>query len=116
MSEVDAWFSDCDNPQVALMQKVRRAILAADPRMTESIKWKTPTFEYRGPMASINPRAKKFVSLMFHRGAEIPGKFPSLEGDGMQARSMKILDEADLATKTAELTRLSRAWCDSREQ
>lgn len=116
MSDVDAWFAESDNPHVELMRKVRLAILAADPRMTESIKWKTPTFEYRGPMASINPRAKKFVSLMFHRGAEIPGNFPSLEGEGMQARAMRILDEADLAAKTAELTRLSRAWCDLREQ
>lgn len=116
MSEVDEWLSECGNPQVELMRKVRSSILGADSRISECIKWKTPTFECRGPMASFNPRAKKFVSLMFHRGAEIPGDFPSLEGEGPQARSMRILDEADLAGKTAELTRLTRAWCDLRER
>lgn len=34
-----------------------------------------------GNIASFSP-AKNFVSLMFHRGAELPGKHPRLEGDG----------------------------------
>jgi hypothetical protein len=36
---------------------------------------------FNGNIASFNP-AKNFVSLLFHRGAEIPGDHPRLEGDG----------------------------------
>ena len=52
---------------------------------------------------------------MFHKGAEIPGDFPNLEGDGKEARSMKFTDADDLADKTAELQAVVRAWCDARD-
>lgn len=58
------------------MRRAREIILAADDRVTESIKWKTPTFAYEGNIASFNP-AKNVVSLLFHRGAEIPGEPPA---------------------------------------
>ena len=90
-TEVDAWFAARDHPLTDAMQLARRLILEADPRVTESIKWKTPTFSFQGNIVSFNP-AKKLVSLLFHRGAEIPGQFPRLEGDGRLARVMRFAD------------------------
>lgn len=110
--EVDDWFDAYDLPQKALMQAVRAAMLAADPRLGETIKWKTPTFTCKGNLASFNPRSKKHVSLLVHNGARIPGDFPSLEGAGEEARTMKFVDAADLEAKRAELQRLVVAWCD----
>jgi uncharacterized protein YdhG (YjbR/CyaY superfamily) len=51
-AEVDAWFESYDNPQKPLVQAVREVVLAADDRITEAIKWKAPTFMYRGNLAS----------------------------------------------------------------
>jgi uncharacterized protein YdhG (YjbR/CyaY superfamily) len=113
--EVDAWMAAYDNPQKELVQAVREAVLAADPRLGECIKWQAPTFTYKGNLASFFPKAKKHASLMFHKGAEIPGEFPSLEGDGKEARSMKFLDAADLEAKRDELGRIVRAWCDVKD-
>lgn len=62
--EVDEWFATTSRPLLDVMKAVRKASLEADPRVTESIKWKSPTFEYRSNIASINPRAKRFVQLM----------------------------------------------------
>jgi hypothetical protein len=94
------------------MQAVRRTILEADARVTETIKWKSPTFMFNGNIASINPQAKSHVSLMFHTGAKIPGEFPSLEGGGDTARYMRFEDEADCSAKTDELQAVVRAWCE----
>ena len=110
--EVDTWFADYDLPQKSLMQAVRQVMLAADGRLGETIKWKTPTFTCNGNLASFNPRSKKHVSLLVHNGARIPGDFPSLEGTGEEARTMKFLDVDDLVAKTPELKRLVVAWCD----
>ena len=112
---VDAWMDTYDNPQKPLVQAVREVILSADDRITECIKWQAPTFVYKGNIASFFPKAKKHASLMFHKGAEIPGDFPNLEGDGKEARSMKFNDADDLAAKTAELQAVVRAWCDLRD-
>ena len=112
---VDLWFESCDNPQSAAVNRVREIILAADPRIKESIKWKAPTFEYKGNIASFFPRAKKHVSLMFHQGANIPGAHPLLEGDGETSRSAKFMDMADIESKKAQLEAVIAAWCDMKD-
>jgi len=71
--KVDAWFHELDHHLEAEMQRVREIVLGSDDRITETIKWKTPTFMYGGNIASFNPRAKAHVSLLFHTGASIPG-------------------------------------------
>ncbi len=114
--EVDAWMAKYDNPQKPLLDAVRRTILMADKRMSECIKWQAPTFTYKGNLASFYPKAKAHVSLMFHSGATIAGDFPSLEGSGGTARSMKFADASDLERKSSELQRLVKAWCDQRDQ
>ena len=112
-SEVDAWFADYDNPQKGAELRLRELILS-DSRMTEAIKWKSPTFMYKGNMASLNPRAKAHVSLMFHTGASISGEHPRLEGGGDTARYMKFADLADVEASAAELSAVVDAWCASR--
>lgn len=114
--EVDDWFAATDHPQKAVMQAVREAILDADERVRECIKWKTPTFTYNGNIASINPQAKAFVSLMFHRGADIPGEYPSLSGSGNVARYMQFADLAAVAKLKPELQSIVRAWCDFKQK
>jgi len=111
--EVDAWFAKLDHPLRDAMMRARDVILAADDRVTECIKWSTPTFQYEGNIASFQPRAKKFVSLMFHRGSEIPGNHPQLEGDAALARVMRFADSADVDRKTSDLTAVIKAWCDA---
>jgi hypothetical protein len=112
---VDAWFATYDNPMKAHVQRVREIILGADPRVTESIKWQAPTFEYRGNIASFYPKAKKHVSLMFHQGARIPGLHPILEGDGDTSRTAKIGAEA-IEARREDLVAVVRAWCDLKDR
>lgn len=113
--EVDDWMATYDNPMKATVQAMREVILAADPRISECIKWSAPTFTYKGNMASFFPKSKKHASLMFHTGATIPGDFPSLEGDGKEARTLKVASLEDLAAKRDEVEAITRAWCDSRD-
>ena len=109
--EVDRWFDQAGHPLDAAMRRAREIILRADGRVTESIKWKTPTFDYQGNIVSFNP-SKHVISLMFHRGAEIPGTHPRLEGDGRLARTMRFADLEQLEAGRADLEAVIRAWCD----
>lgn len=111
--EVDAWFERYEHPAKDAMLRVREIILD-DERMTEAIKWKSPTFVFEGNMASFNPRTKAHVSLMFHTGASIPGDHPRLEGGGDTARYMKFADLADVEATRGELADIVTAWCESR--
>lgn len=109
-AEVDTWFEAYENPMKPVVQAVREVVLASDERVDECIKWKAPTFTYKGNIASFYPKSKKHASLMFHQGAKIPGAFPHLEGDGDTSRHMKFTDLDDVVAKTEELQAIVRAW------
>jgi hypothetical protein len=110
-AEVDAWFQEERPPLEEAMHRVRELILDADPRVEESIKWKTPTFSYQGNIVSFNP-SKNFISLLFHRGAEVPGGHPRLEGEGDLVRTMRFADVDEVEASAPELQAVIRAWCE----
>ena len=113
--DVDAWFDDYEHPAKDAMLRVREIILS-DDRMTETIKWKSPTFMYEGNLASIDPKAKKHVAVLFHRGAEVPGDHPLLEGEGKLARYARFPDMDTVKGRSQELAAVVRAWCDDKEK
>ncbi|MBM3946482.1 MAG: DUF1801 domain-containing protein [SAR202 cluster bacterium] len=87
-AEVEAWFAALDHPLKAEMLRVR----------------------------DINPRSKAHVSLLFHTGAQIPGKPPRLEGGGDTARSMRFTDLKDVDTQKGALESVVREWCAWKDQ
>ena len=111
---VEAWFESCQNPQKDLVQAVRRLVLDADPRMSETIKWQGPTFMYRGNLASFYPKSTKHVSLMFHTGASLPDPTGLLEGEGATSRVATFHSADDLAAKADALRGLVVAWIASK--
>ena len=109
-AEVDAWFAEYQHPLIETMQLARKIMLESSSELEECVKWKSPTFTYKGNLASFNPRTKKHVSLMFHTGAKISGDFPSLEGSGETARYMKFHSVEEVEACRNELGRIVRAW------
>ncbi|WP_061965025.1 DUF1801 domain-containing protein [Demequina aurantiaca] len=113
---VDAWMAAYDNPMKEVVQRIRHMILAADDRITEDIKWQAPTFMYEGNLASFYPKSMNYATLMFHQGALIPGNFPHLQGQGTEARAMKIVSIAEAEERRDELEEIIRAWIALREE
>jgi hypothetical protein len=108
---VDRWLDEAGHPLDAALRRARDIILGTDERVTESIKWKTPTFSYKGNIASFMP-AKNVVSIMFHQGAKLPGDHPRFEGDGKLVRTMRFASLEELEAGRADLEAAIRAWCD----
>lgn len=79
--EVDQFMAKIKHPLKAEMERVREIILSADNKMTEVIKWGGPTFVYKGNLATLTPRTKRFVNLFFQTGATIPNGHGILEGE-----------------------------------
>lgn len=109
--DVDRWLDEKDHPLDAAMRRAREIILGADDRVTETIKWSTPTFVFEGNIASFNP-SKRVISIMFHRGAEIPGDHPLLEGAGKLVRTMRFAGVEEVEARRGDLEAVIRAWCE----
>ena len=112
--DVDDWFASYENPQKELVQAVREAILDADPRVTEAIKWKAPTFMFKGNIASFYPKTKTHASLMFHTGASLPDPSGLLAGEGDTSRVARFDSLEDLEAKKPALRALIATWIDSK--
>jgi len=109
--EVERWFAEKKPPTEAIMRAVREIILGADRRMTEYIKYGNLGFGYDGDFATfVQASDKKQASLMFNRGARIPGKFPHLEGSHPSARFMRFATPAEAKARAAELGKIVAAW------
>ena len=113
--EVERWLERYENPMKPVLMRMREALLAADGRLDECIKWQAPTFVYKGNLASFFPKSKQHASLMFHTGAKIPGKHPRLVGGGGTSRMMKLGNVAEVSAAKADITRVVKAWCDWRD-
>jgi hypothetical protein len=110
-AEVEGWFAKMQPPTEATIRKVREIILGADRRMTEYVKYGTLTFGYEGDFATfVQVGDKKQASLMFNRGARIPGKFPHLEGSHPSARFMRFANPAEAKARASELSKIIAAW------
>lgn len=108
--EVDAYLEKKAHPMGAEIQRVREIILAVHPGIEETIKWSSPTFLYKGNMASYFMNAKKHVSLMFHKGALINDKTGLLEGEGKEGRTAKFASMGEVEKNKKKLESVVKEW------
>ncbi|HSS94757.1 MAG TPA: DUF1801 domain-containing protein [Candidatus Dormibacteraeota bacterium] len=111
-AEVERWFAEKNLPNEKPIRRLREILLAADPRISDYIKYGSLLFGYEGDLVSLVQAQSKNINLMFNNGAKIPGKFPHLEGNGPNARFMRFADMAEVNARAAELTRIAKAWCE----
>src|SRR5688572_4046561 len=107
---VDAYLKKKNHPMNAEIQRVRDIILATNKDIEETIKWSSPTFMYKGNMASYFMNAKKHVSLMFHKGALIKDKSGLLEGEGKEGRVAKFESMAAIEKRKKDLQAVVKGW------
>ncbi|WP_282162080.1 DUF1801 domain-containing protein [Ulvibacterium marinum] len=113
--EVDEYLKKKNHPLEAEIQRVREIILNTHPDIEETIKWSSPTFMYKGNMASYFMNAKKHVSLMFHKGALINDTTGLLQGDGKEARTAKFGSMEDIENHKKDLESVVLAWIKMRD-
>lgn len=99
----------------AEIRRVRAIILDVSEEMEETIKWSSPTFMYKGNMASFFMNAKKHVSLMFHKGAEMNDSTGLLQGDGKEGRVAKWQDMEEIENRKEDLEAVVKNWMAVRD-
>ncbi len=72
--EVDSYMVSLDHWMAAQVETLRSAILGADPRVKESIKWNAPSFSIDEHFATFNLHSPDRVMIVLHTGAKVnPG-------------------------------------------
>lgn len=99
-----------DHPFKAEVQTVREIILAVNANITEQVKWKAPSFSYKGYMATFNLWATQHVHLIFHNGAILNNESGLLEGDYPDRRMLYFSSMEDVKLKKAALEGMIKDW------
>ena len=115
-SAVDAFMAQLEHPLKAEVQAVREIIKGAHAGITEQVKWKAPSFSYKGYLVTFNLWATDRVHLVIHNGAILSNKDGLLEGDYPDRRMAYLADMRDVRAKQAALVRALREWVKIKDE
>ena len=117
---VDTYLESLDPAVRKLVQEVRTAILAADSRISEGIKWKVASFRTKEYFATVNLRVPEGVGLILHFGAkvssiattgvDIPDRASLLHWLGKDRATVTFRDAAQFKRERVAFMKLVREW------
>jgi hypothetical protein len=112
-----------DHPLKAGADQLRMAILAANPGITEHIKWNAPSFYYAGQdRVTFRLHPKGALQLIFHRGAKVRAdsadftvEDPSglLTWLGKDRAIVTLPDLAAVAAQQSSIVELVNQWVEA---
>ncbi|HYF79346.1 MAG TPA: DUF1801 domain-containing protein [Symbiobacteriaceae bacterium] len=120
MTDVETFLAGLEHPFKPEILAVRQAILAADPSITEGIKWNAPSFRTTEYFATVHLRAKDGVHLILHLGAKKrasgtprgevvdPESLLSWLGEDRASVTFRTMEE--LEDRRAALAEIIRQW------
>lgn len=102
--EVNRFMEELDHPLKAGVQMIREIIKGVNKDITEQIKWKAPSFSYKGEyLVTFNLRDLQKIHLVFHNPQIANVKSKLLEGDYEDRRMAYFADENQIKAKQAAL-------------
>lgn len=109
--EVNAFMKLLDHPLKEEIEAVR-AIIKANKKISERVKWNAPSFFYTDDLATIHVKAKQHVHLIFHHPAIVKITSQLLEGDYKDRRMMYFESMQQVKDRKKELGRIIKELVD----
>lgn len=114
--KVDDFLSKLDHPMKAEIVAVRDIIAKVSPDIEEDIKWGGPSFFYKEDMASLNPRVKNYVPVIFHKGSLLSDETGLLEAGPKGRAYVKFHSMAEVEAGRETLEKLVNDWIKIMDQ
>jgi uncharacterized protein YdhG (YjbR/CyaY superfamily) len=105
--QVNEFMDQLDHPFKAEVEIMRDIIKNVDQDIAEQIKWKAPSFSYKGEyLVTFNLWEKKRIHLVFHNPMISKVKSRLLEGDYDHRRIAYFSDRHDIEAKRTILEKV----------
>lgn len=99
-NKVDEFLENLSHPLKAEVEAVRSIIKGVNQDINEEIKWKAPSFNFKGEyLVTFNLRDEKRIHLVFHNPQISKVKSKLLEGDYKDRRMMYFADMQNIKAK-----------------
>jgi uncharacterized protein YdhG (YjbR/CyaY superfamily) len=107
--KVDEFLRELSHPLKVEVEAVRSILKGVSKDINEEIKWKAPSFNYKGEyLVTFNLREAKRIHLVFHNPNIPVIKSRLLEGDYKDRRMTYFADMKDVKTSKAEFEKIIR--------
>jgi hypothetical protein len=95
---VDALVEAMPDPVRAITVEIRKLVMQADRRITEGLKWNSPSFYWNGWFATVNSRKGTEVTLVLHHGPAVrnDSEVRSVVSDAAQLLRWHSVDRASV--------------------
>ena len=107
---IDEFVSKLKHPMKPEIEAVIKIIREASTKLEEDVKWGGPSFDYKEPMATMNPRITDYVALIFHKGELLNDKTGLLEPAPKGKAYAKFHSMDDVKNKEANLQKIVKDW------
>ena len=98
--KVDEFLRELNHPLTAEIEAVRSIIKGVNKGIAEEVKWKAPSFNYKGEyLVTFNLWEKKRIHLVFHNQQISNVKSSILEGDYADRRMAYFADMKEIKAK-----------------
>jgi len=105
--KVDEFLRELNHPLKAEVEAVRSIIKGINKDIVEEVKWKAPSFNYKGEyLVTFNLWEEKRIHLVFHNPLISKVKSKLLEGDYKDRRMAYFTDMKDIKAKRALLEKI----------
>lgn len=120
-NEVDAFMAKLQHPLKKEIEVVRAAILHADPRINESVKWNAPSFYLDDHFCTFKLRPVESVQLILHRGAKVRADAGPMQMDdpggllkwlAADRCMITFADMLEIEAKQGALIAVLKAWIE----
>ncbi len=110
ITKIDEFVNKLKHPLKAEMEAVIKIIREASADLEEDVKWGGPSFDYKEPMATFNPRITNYVAVIFHKGELINDKTGLLEPGPKGKAYAKFHSMDEVKKHKANLQKVVKAW------
>ena len=105
--KVDEFLENLSHPLKAEIEAVRSIIKGVNKNINEEIKWKAPSFNYKGEyLVTFNLWEEERIHLVFHNPQIVKVKSELLEGNYENRRMMYLADMKDIKAKKAKFEKI----------
>lgn len=109
-NKIDVFVNKLSHPLKAEIEAVIRIIRETSPQIEEDVKWGGPSFDYKEPIATMNPRITDYVALIFHKGEWLKDETGLLEPGPKGKAYAKFYSMEDVDRHRSNLRKVFENW------
>jgi uncharacterized protein YdeI (YjbR/CyaY-like superfamily) len=109
-NKIDEFVSKLKHPMKSEIEEAIKVIRGASKDLEEDVKWGGPSFDYKEPMATMNPRITDYVIFIFHKGELIKDKSGLLEPATKGKAYLKLHSIKEIKDNKENIQNIVKQW------